>query len=79
MTHWLWSPHAKINTVCLLPTRQGLSYKLSANHLADYTEEEMRMLRGKIHDPELKYNGGLPFSYTPQQLGKRSVQYFKIC
>ncbi len=31
------------------------------------------MLRGKIHDPSLKYNGGLPFSYTPQQLGKRSV------
>jgi len=48
--------------------RQGLSYKLSANHLADYTEDEMRMLRGKIHDPALKYNGGLPFSYTPQQL-----------
>ena len=40
------------------------------NHLADYTEDEMRMLRGKIHDPALKYNGGLPFSYTPQQLGK---------
>jgi hypothetical protein len=62
----------------LFVTRQGLSYKLSANHLADYTEEEMRMLRGKIHDPELKYNGGLPFSYTPQQLGKRSVQNFNI-
>ncbi len=69
--------HTKINSVCLY-IRQGLSYKLSANHLADYTEEEMRMLRGKIHDPALKYNGGLPFSYTPQQLGKRSVQNFNI-
>lgn len=48
--------------------RQGLTYKLAANHLADYTLEEMGMLRGKIHDPELKYNGGQPFSYTPQQL-----------
>jgi hypothetical protein len=50
--------------------RQGLSYKLRANHLADFTVDEMKMLRGKIHDPELKYNGGQPFSYTPQQLGK---------
>jgi hypothetical protein len=50
--------------------RQGLSYKLSANHLADFTQEEMRVLRGKTHDPSVKYNGGLPFTYTAQQLGR---------
>ena len=55
--------------IFLFECRQGLSYKLRANHLADYTADEMRMLRGKIHDPQLKYNGGQPFSYTPQQLG----------
>ena len=55
--------------IFLFECRQGLSYKLRANHLADYTADEMRMLRGKIHDPQLKFNGGQPFSYTPQQLG----------
>ena len=28
------------------------------NHLADYSGEEMKTLRGRLFDPELKYNGG---------------------
>jgi len=48
--------------------RQGLSYKLAVNHLADRNPEEMIKLRGKIHDPNLKYNGGQEFKYRASEV-----------
>jgi len=48
--------------------RQGLSFTLAVNHMADWTDSEMRTVRGKIHDPNLKYNGGRPFTYTRDEL-----------
>ncbi|XP_023327352.1 digestive cysteine proteinase 1 [Eurytemora carolleeae] len=47
---------------------QGLPYTLSMNHLADYSGEEMKTLRGRLFDPELKYNGGQEFKYTEKEL-----------
>eukprot|EP00088_Acartia_fossae_P055246 TRINITY_DN6412_c1_g2_i2.p1 TRINITY_DN6412_c1_g2~~TRINITY_DN6412_c1_g2_i2.p1 ORF type:complete len:549 (+),score=136.05 TRINITY_DN6412_c1_g2_i2:48-1694(+) len=48
--------------------RQGLTYKLAMNHLADQSDKELRTLRGRIHDPNLKYNGGQEFSYAREDL-----------
>lgn len=48
--------------------RAGLTYNLAVNHLADRTEEEMRVLRGRIWDSSLGYNGGSAHHYTHQQL-----------
>jgi len=48
--------------------RQGLTYSLAANHMADFTDTEMRTIRGKLFDPELKYNGGQEFRYTEDDL-----------
>jgi len=48
--------------------RAGLSYSLDTNHLADRTEEEMRVLRGRTSDSSLQYNGGAPQSYSQHQL-----------
>ena len=48
--------------------RKGLSYSLASNHLADRTDQEMRVLRGRIFDSSLVYNGGEPQEYTLQQL-----------
>lgn len=39
--------------------RKGLMYQLATNHLADYTDRELRMMRGRV--PSEGYNGGLPF------------------
>merc|ERR1719244_2044912 len=48
--------------------RQGLSYTLSSNHLADMTGSEMKTLRGRVHDSSLGYNGGLPHTYSTEEL-----------
>jgi len=48
--------------------RQGLSYSLASNHLADRSEQEIRVLRGRTFDSSLKYNGGRPQKYTSRQL-----------
>uniref|UniRef100_T1INL7 Peptidase C1A papain C-terminal domain-containing protein n=1 Tax=Strigamia maritima TaxID=126957 RepID=T1INL7_STRMM len=40
--------------------RQGNSFTLAVNHLADRTDEEMRILRGKQRSNS-EFNGGLPF------------------
>merc|ERR1719323_1768958 len=48
--------------------RQGLSFSLASNHLADKSEQEIRVLRGRTFDRSLKYNGGKPRVYTSQQL-----------
>jgi hypothetical protein len=40
--------------------RKGLSFKLAVNHLADKSDEELRILRGK-QKPTSKQNNGLPF------------------
>lgn len=39
--------------------RAGLSYYLKINHLADYTDQEMHRIRGRL--PSKGYNGGKPF------------------
>jgi len=39
--------------------RQGLTYRLAVNHLADRTEDELRVLRGRKYSKG--YNGGKPF------------------
>jgi len=48
--------------------RQGLSYKLGVNHLADHSDAELRTLRGRIHDPNLKFNGGSEFNLKKEKL-----------
>ena len=48
--------------------RQGLTYKLAMNHLADQSDKELRTLRGRLHDPKLKYNGGQEFNYGKEDL-----------
>jgi C1A family cysteine protease len=50
--------------------RQGLSYSLSVNHLADKTTEELKVLRGKQLTKPNTQNNGLPFvmsQYTDEQ------------
>ena len=42
--------------------RAALSYRLAVNHLADFDDTEMRMMRGRKHSTG--YNGGLPFNKT---------------
>eukprot|EP00095_Tigriopus_kingsejongensis_P006643 maker-scaffold363_size195477-snap-gene-0.46 protein:Tk06643 transcript:maker-scaffold363_size195477-snap-gene-0.46-mRNA-1 annotation:"counting factor associated protein d-like" len=46
--------------------RAGLPYKLDMNHMADWTETEMRMRRGKLYTPG--YNGGQPFEHSLLEL-----------
>ena len=46
--------------------RAGLTYKLAANHLSDQTNQEIRMLRGKLRSSGP--NRGLPFHYTSKDL-----------
>lgn len=48
--------------------RAHLGFKLSINHLADKTEDELKNLRGLRRSG--KYNGGLPFPY---KLDKKTV------
>lgn len=44
--------------------RQGLTYTLATNHLADFSGSELKSLRGRIHDSSLKSNGGKPHIYS---------------
>lgn len=46
--------------------RQGLTFKLATNHLADWTDSEMSVMRGRLHSTE--YNGGAPFKYSKYEL-----------
>jgi len=48
--------------------RKHLSYSLASNHLADMTDDEMRVRRGKLRSSGSGYNGGLAFSYTQRDL-----------
>lgn len=50
--------------------RQGLSYSLAINHLADKSDEEIKVLRGKQKSKKATKNNGLPFDmskYTEKQ------------
>jgi len=47
--------------------RAGHSYTLAVNHLADMTEDERRMLRGR-HSSDTKNNGGRPFEMSHQDV-----------
>lgn len=45
--------------------RQGLSYSLAVNHMADKTDEEMRVIRGKLKTkPNAKPNNGKAFDMS---------------
>merc|ERR1712165_198373 len=48
--------------------RQGLTFSLASNHLADRTDSEIHMLRGLLHDPQESNNGGLAQEYTQAEL-----------
>ncbi|KAK2725587.1 hypothetical protein QYM36_000177 [Artemia franciscana] len=47
--------------------RANLSFRLGVNHLADRTQAELKVLRGKQKSSG-GYNGGLPFKYTKKEL-----------
>ncbi len=46
--------------------RQGLTYTVSVNHLADLTDSEMAAMRGRLRSKI--YNGGAPFHYDQREL-----------
>lgn len=46
--------------------RAGLTYKLAANHFTDQTNQEIRLLRGKLRSSG--FNGGSPFHYTAKDV-----------
>ena len=46
--------------------RARLGYTLAVNHLADRTDEEMRVLRGYRHSRPVGGNGGKPFPYKTE-------------
>merc|ERR1712172_196970 len=48
--------------------RQGLTFSLASNHLADRTDSEIRTLRGLLHDPLETNNGGLAQEFTHAEL-----------
>lgn len=41
-----------------------MNYKLAVNHLADYSNEEVKSMCGYRKIEEGKYNGGDPFPYN---------------
>ena len=41
--------------------RKNTHFQLGINHLTDYTDQELKQLRGRLHSPNLEYNGGRPF------------------
>ncbi|CAL8102245.1 unnamed protein product [Orchesella dallaii] len=45
--------------------REGLTYRLAINHLADRTSDELKVLRGKLYSKG--YNGGKPFPEFTQK------------
>lgn len=54
--------------------RKGLTYRLGLNHLADKTDEELRILRGKSKKVKTEANKGLAFDmnkYTRKDLPDR--------
>jgi len=44
--------------------RQGLTYTLASNHLADWSASELAALRGRTFDSKLSTNGGRPQEYS---------------
>lgn len=44
--------------------RKGLSYTLAVNHLADKSDEELKVLRGKLKSSSKTPNNGLPFDMS---------------
>lgn len=53
--------------------RQGLSYSLSVNHLADKSNEELRVLRGKQKSKRGTRNNGLPFDMDKYNKEQKSL------
>ncbi|XP_074642740.1 digestive cysteine proteinase 1-like [Tubulanus polymorphus] len=49
--------------------RANLGYTLAVNHLADKSDDEMKMIRGLKHTPGI-YNGGKPFHLENYDLNK---------
>ena len=45
-THTHMHTHRYINSM----NRRDLTYKLAVNHMADYSDDEMKMMRGYRHD-----------------------------
>jgi len=48
--------------------RQGLTFSLASNHLADRTDSEIRTLRGLLHDPMESNNGGMAQEFTQAEV-----------
>ena len=44
--------------------RQGLTYRLAINHLADRTDDELSVMRGKAKNKKVAANNGLPFDMS---------------
>jgi C1A family cysteine protease len=42
--------------------RKGLSYTVAVNHMADKSDEELKILRGKLKSSQNQTNNGLPFN-----------------
>lgn len=60
--------------------RKGLSYTLAVNHLADRSDEELKILRGKLKSSN-KPNNGLPFDmskYKRKDLPERLAIYLNF-
>lgn len=51
--------------------RQGLSFTMAVNHLADRSDLELKALRGKRYTPG--YNGGQAFPYNIESLTQLSA------
>jgi len=62
--------------------RKGLSYTLAVNHLADKSDEELKVLRGKQKSKLGSSNNGLPFDmskYATKSLpGRKIINRFVI-
>ena len=50
--------------------RRNADFRLGINHLTDYTDQELKQLRGRLQSPNLEFNGGRPFhsSLTSDQV-----------
>lgn len=44
--------------------RKNVHFKVGINHLTDFTDQELKQLKGRLHSPNLEYNGGRPFHTT---------------
>lgn len=63
----MWSKSRYIHST----NRQGRTFTLAVNHLADFSEDELKMMRGKL--PTMGYNGGDPFE---DKIDTRSMPEF---